>query len=162
MKLSLGPLAAPFLALSLAALVACAASHRGLVVGPEPGAAEWQVGLRTPEGRQLALRSTEEQRALSKLDGCTVEVSGRVMAGTLVVESWRVVDAGDGSAPYVGSLRQHGSNLVIDDRNSGMPMVLDDPSAARLAAHAGSLVMISGYVVGAQLLHVVSFRILIE
>lgn len=153
-----------FTAVLAALLVAgCVSTHRGLVAVEDGAVAELQqVRLCTPEGRELALRSTEEMPVLRSLEGCTLEVSGPVMARSLVVRTWRVLDAGDGSAPYVGLLRQHGSNLVIDDRNSGMPLVLDPASAKRLAPHAGSMVMISGYVVGAQLLHVVTFRILVE
>jgi hypothetical protein len=158
-------LPAPRLALLLQLLIAggCMATHRGLV--SVPGSASHEragVQLSTPEGRVLDLRSTEELRVLRALDGCTVEVTGPLLARSLLVEDWRVLDAGDGSAPYVGTLRQHGSNLVIDDRNSGMPLVLDQASADRLAQHAGSQVMISGYIIGAQLLHAVTFRILVE
>lgn len=142
------------------ALAGCVASHRGLV--ELDSASAGKVHLRTPDGRSFALRSTDERGILRSLEGCTVEVSGPRLARSMVVQSWSVVDAGDGSAPYVGMLRQHGSNLVIDDRNSGMPLVLDDPSAARFGTYAGMVVMISGYVVGAQLLHVVNFRVLVE
>ena len=151
------------IALALPCLGACIASHRGLVEseGGAGGPLE-QVTLCTPEGREFTLRSAEEMDILRALDGCTLDVSGPVVAGSMVVRDWRVLDAGDGSAPYLGLLRQHGSNLVIDDRNSGMPLVLDEPSAARLGQHTGGVVMISGYVIGAQLLHVVTFRILVD
>ncbi len=138
----------------------CVASHKGLVeasAGHEDAAQ-----LRTATGRTFALRSTEEAELLRALEGCTIQATGPMVAGSMVVQEWTVIEAGDGSAPYIGLLRQHGSNLVIDDRNSGMPLVLDEASAARLARHAGKVVMISGYVVGAQLLHAVNFRILIE
>jgi hypothetical protein len=151
------------LALLAVLAVGCVSTHRGLVAVQDGAVPELrQVHLCTPEGREIALRSTEDMPVLRSLEGCTLEVSGPVMARSLMVQDWRVLDAGDGSAPYVGLLRQHGSNLVIDDRNSGMPLVLDQASAARLVQHGGSLVMISGYVVGAQLLHVVTFRILVE
>jgi hypothetical protein len=143
-----------------ASLVSCVASHRGLI--ELRGEAAAGVVLCTPEGRHITLRSAEEMGLLRALEGCTVEVTGPRAGGSLLVQDWSVVEAGDGSAPYVGVLRNHGSNLVIDDRNSGMPLVLDEASAALMSRHAGRMVMISGYVVGAQLLHVVNFRVLID
>ncbi len=141
----------------------CLTIQRGMVVVETAADGDPRsVQLETLEGRSFALRSAEEIELLRSLDGCSVEVSGPRAARSLVVQSWTVLDAGDGSVPYVGALRQHGSNLVIDDRTSGMPLVLDDPSAARLGPYAGSVVMISGYVIGAQLLHVVNFRVLVK
>jgi len=152
-----------FAQLALSLISGCVATHRGLValesgVGGEPAGPR----LETLDGRSFALRSTEQMELLRSLGGCTVEVEGPVMARSILVQQWSVLDAGDGSVPYVGLLRQHGSNMVIDDRGSGMPLVLNDTSAARLGRYVGKVVMISGYVVGAQLLHVVNFRVLIE
>ncbi len=159
----------PFLVMFVFALMAlssiggCVATHRGLVALESSGEGEVSgPQLETLEGRTIALRSTEEMELLRSLDGCTVEVEGPVMARSMLVQQWVVLDAGDGSVPYVGLLRQHGSNMVIDDRSSGMPLVLNDASAARLGGYIGKVVMISGYVVGAQLLHVVNFRVLVE
>ena len=160
---------APFLAVLVFALLAlssisgCVATHRGLVA-LDAGGDGVPVGprLETLEGHSFALRSAEEMDLLRSLDGCTVEVEGPVMARSMLVQQWSVLDAGDGSVPYVGLLRQHGSNMVIDDRGSGMPLVLSDTSAERLRSYAGKVVMISGYVVGAQVLHVVNFRVLVE
>ncbi len=166
-----GPLSNAWAPLAFAALLmsaGCTASHKGLVeleaaARAVPGTAgPGTVRLRTPEGRSFALRSPDEIEILRALSGCTIQVSGAAMFGSLVVQDWTVIEAGDGSAPYVGTLRQHGSNVVIDDRHSGMPLVLDEFSAARFGSHTGQVVMISGYVVGAQLLHVVNFRVLVE
>jgi hypothetical protein len=142
-------------------LSACVASHRGLIELGGEGAVP-SVRLCTPDGRHFTLRSTEQMELLRSLEGCTVQIAGPRAGRTLLVQEWSVIEAGDGSAPYVGYLRNHGSNLVIDDRNSGMPLVLDEASARLLGVHAGRMVMISGYVVGAQLLHVVNFRVLID
>jgi hypothetical protein len=150
-------------ALLMLCAVGCVSSHRGLVQVRSGGPEELRsVHLQTSEGREIKLRSPEDAPVLRALEGTTIEVSGPTLLGSLLVQDWAVVEAGDGSAPYVGILRQHGSNLVIDDRNSGMPLVLDPSSAQRLSAHTGQTVLISGYVVGAQVLHAVNYRILVE
>lgn len=152
-----------FSLMALSMFGGCVATHRGLVALESGGEGE-AAGprLETLDGHSFALRSTEELELLRSLGGCTVEVAGPVMARSMLVQRWAVLDAGDGSVPYVGLLRQHGSNMVVDDRGSGMPLVLSDTSAARLRGYVGKVVMISGYVVGAQLLHVVNFRVLVE
>ncbi len=145
-----------------ASSLGCAAAHKGMVEVEPASVGAADAWLRTSEGRRYRLRLDEDSQAVRAMEGCIVDVEGKALGRSLLVRSWQVTDAGDGSAPYVGALRQHGSNLVIDDRNSGMPLVLDPGSATRLVPHVGKYLMISGYVVGAQTLHAVSFRILIE
>jgi len=118
--------------------------------------------LTTPEGREFRLLLDEGALAVKALHGCVLQVEGPRFFRLLWVREWAVTDGGDGSIPYVGRLRQHGSNLVLDDRNSGMPLLLDAPSAEVLASHAGQLLMVVGYVVGMQELRVVEYRVLPE
>ncbi len=139
------------------AIAGCMASHRGLVESTAD-----ETLLHTAEGRSYKLALGAEGASLSALGGCAVEVEGVRLADRLVVRDWTVVDGGDGSVPYVGPLVQHGSNLLLEDRGSGMPLLLDPSSASKLAPHAGRLLMVTGYVVGTQELHVVEFRVLSE
>ena len=140
----------------------CSGVHRGMVEVQEASIGKPDPWLVMPDGRRLRLRLDQDGEPIRALGGCMIEAEGRVVARSMLVEDWQVTDAGDGSAPYVGLLRQHGSNVVIEDRNSGMPLILDDASVAELGPFVGKYMMIVGYVVGAQQLHVVSFRILIE
>lgn len=154
-----------FLALLATALAlpGCAASLRGLVkVGVEPGVGPPDVRLQTLEGRWWRLRLVEDGLALRALDGCTVQVEGRGIARSFLVSAWQVLDAGDGSAPFVGEVHRLGVNLLIDDKNSGMEIILDEAGFRDLALLEGRLVMLRGYIIGPQTLRVVSYRVLIE
>jgi hypothetical protein len=148
--------------LLLVAATGCAASLRGLVaVEPADPLGRPAVALWTPEGDSWRLRLTEESWPLRSLDGCSVQLEGRRWLGQFLVGGWQVLDAGDGSAPFVGRVRRLGSNLVIEDRNSGMALVVDE-APGRLPDLEGRFAMLSGYIVGPQTLRVVSYKILME
>jgi hypothetical protein len=139
----------------MAAVLACAWSARrtGLVEA-EGGA----VRLVAAEGQRFRLGERGEGRALGQLDGCLVQVEGPRLFRWLGVRSWRVLDAGDGSIPYVGLLRRLGGNWVLDDRSTGRPLVLEASGLETFAAWEGQLVLVSGMVVGAQTLRVRTLR----
>ncbi len=118
------------------------------------------VVLETPEGRTRRLLLDEEVRAVRSLAGCTVLLEGARVGPLLVVRDWQVTDAGDGSAPFVGRLRETGTRLLLEDRNSGIPVFLTDDAPSELRRAAGRLVLVAGYVVGPQEVRVVHFRIL--
>ena len=81
---------------------------------------------------------------------------------TLWVQGWRITDGGDGSAPFVGTLRRFGSQWLIDDLNSGVTVALVEDSLGGLQNHEGALVMVSGYVVGAHRINVVRWQLLTD
>lgn len=143
-----------FLAL-LAVGCALRGPHRGLVVERAGG-----VALQRPGGPRDLLVLGPESRPLLGLEGCGVELTGPRLCRVVFVDGWRVVDGGDGSVPYVGRLRQHGSHLVLDDRDSGMPVVLDAPGQPALTGEAGRVVLVVGFVVGPQVVRVVEYRVL--
>lgn len=146
------------LALLLASAPGCAATLRGLVSAEDRGGAT----LRTPEGGTWRLRLGEGSWPLRSLDGCTVQVEGRRVLGSVVAQGWQVLDAGDGSVPYVGRVQRLGSNLVIEDRFSGMALVIEEPAGGLAARLEGRLAMVSGYIVGPQILRMVGYRVLQE
>ncbi|MDP6934328.1 MAG: hypothetical protein QGG40_15485 [Myxococcota bacterium] len=129
-----------------------------------------QVGLLEQEGGavrlvreasdDLALLLGPEGDPLRFLEGCQVEIDGTRIGRRLVVSDWRVTVAADGSAPFVGRLRLQGNNWVLDDRTTGRPLVLDAASMGSLVNHVGQPVLIVGYVVGAQTVRVVDWRVL--
>lgn len=82
--------------------------------------------------------------------------------GVLHVRDWRVIDAGDGSGNFVGTLRAYGARLIIDDRNSGSPVILDDLTAAPLRPYVGYPVLVIGHVTGAGYVVPVAFRVLAD
>lgn len=141
----------------LAFLMGCALSaHRAGLVEVRDG----QATLMESTGRRWELDPRGEGATLLFLDGCIVEVGGPRLGRRQIVREWEVRDAGDGTQPYVGQLRRYGMQWMLDDRTTGMPLVLDETSVGELAAHTGELVLVQGYVVGAQTLRVVSWRAL--
>ena len=111
---------------------------------------EWELGL------------SGEARALESLAGCGVELQGRRTGRRLSVRDWRVIAAPDGSEPFIGPLIRHGSNLVIEDRNTKGLIVLEPKSAADMADVVGDMVMVMGFVVGPQVIRVVAWQVVLE
>ena len=120
------------------------------------------VDLVDQKGRRWHLVVTGEAAPVSRLDGCVVEVSGARLGRRVFVAEWRVLDAGDGSAPYIGVLRRYGSHWALDDRASGSTLLLAEPTFADLLTHEGQLVMVVGFVDGAHRVRVVAWRALSE
>lgn len=144
-----------FLLLLLGGTSACAVRQHTVGLVQETGSI-----LLTPAGDRYRLVLRDDAVAVRHLDGTQVAVDGPRVGRLLWVGEWQVTDAGDGSAPFVGVLRWHGARLVLDDRNSGMPVMLDAESAAALTSHVGKLVVLIGFVVGAQEVRVVGYRVL--
>ena len=128
-------------------------------------------GVLEGQGEELLLLDNEGGRLrlvgegaapLSTLAGCGVEVDGVRQGQSLRVTDWKVTVAPDGSTPFVGQLRHHGSNLVLADQNSGGLVVLEAQSAEDLWPLAGGTVLVIGYAVGPQLIRVVAWTVLVE
>ncbi len=151
-------------ALSLLLLLACCqvaiscsfnARRAGLL--EKPGTT---IRLAATDGKHFRLILGESSRPLRSLEGCQVSVEGCRIGAWLVVKNWKVTDAGDGSEPYIGILRQHGSRLLLEDRNTGMPLLLDQASAAELEPFVGRMILVIGFIVGAQEVGVVAYRVI--
>ncbi len=118
------------------------------------------VTLRTEQGDETRLVTQGEGAPVAFLGGCIIEVDGPLILGALHVRDWRVLDAGDGSGNFVGTLRAYGARLILDDRNSGTPVILDDLTAAPLRPYVGLPILIIGHVTGAGYVVPVAFRVL--
>lgn len=119
-----------------------------------------RVLLVAPDGSTLRVLPTVEGAPLRHLEGARVSIDGRLSGRRLSPRDVKVTDAGDGSAPFFGILRRYGSNWLIDDRNSGATILLDEASLGDLRDHEGRLVMVIGYVMGAQRVNVVMWKVL--
>jgi hypothetical protein len=138
--------------LAAAALVGCApAAHRGLARVGDRG----QVTLLRPEGGTLRLSYDPAAAPLHQLAGCVLEVDGVRIGRRVRVQDWSVLDAGEGSAPFVGVLRREGMKWLLDDRNSGSTFALVPESMGRLTEQRGQLVLVVGFVVGPHAVSVV-------
>lgn len=111
-----------------------------------------------PDGRLWRLSPAGEGRIVIGLDGCEVEVEGRHLGRRLQVQDWSVASAPGGGQPFVGRLELFGSNWLIDDKSTGRKVIVDISDHPDLARHAGQVVLVVGYVVGAQTVKPVSWQ----
>ncbi|MCB9762919.1 MAG: hypothetical protein H6739_24170 [Alphaproteobacteria bacterium] len=117
-----------------------------------------EVEVTDPDGKRWRLFLDTLSQPVSHLDACTVEVTGPRLGRRVYVRDWTVLAAADGSAPYVGRLTLRGSNLVLEDRNSGSTFVLEERSAAPLKPYAGQSVMVIGFIIAPHVVQVVGWR----
>ena len=141
----------------LGLLLSCAFHVRqsGLV---DPDGAS--VYLRGYSGGRIPLVLDEDSAPVRFLQGCVVEVEGTRTPAGLVVSNWSVKDAGDGSSGFVGTLHAYGARVLLEDRNTGTTLVLDDAQAGALRAYDGAPVLVIGTVVGAGTVRVMAWRLL--
>lgn len=141
----------------LLGLFACAlhAVHTGLL------AVDGNRAVSTSyNGQKLPLILEGENLLILGLNGCVVEVEGVRTPAGLVVSDWSVKDAGDGTGGFVGELRAYGNRLLIEDRNTGSILALDEVATLQLRPYAGRPVLVVGAVVGAGVISVVAWRLL--
>jgi len=143
----------------LALLLGCSMSapYTGLVQ-----AEDGRVQMVGEHGERYRVIPREGAAPLAHLEGCTVEVTGPRLGGRLWADDWRVLDAGDGSMPFVGILRRDGMQWTLRDRNSGSTIMLDPDSMGGLEAHDGDPVLLIGYILGAHRVNVVRWKALID
>ena len=119
-----------------------------------------RISLVETSGRTWALATGEDATLFDDLSGCSVTVEGPRRGRTIVVREWVVTDAGDGSAPYIGTLQREGLRWFVHDRQTGGTVFLSEASLGGLEAHAGETVLVAGYVIGPNLVNVVRWRVL--
>src|SRR5262245_1540645 len=118
--------------------------------------------LRAFNGGTMHLVLEGDARWLLGCDGCEVTVEGRRSGRKLQVRDFEIRRASDGSQPYVGVLKRYGAQLSIDDRTTGQHVFLDPPSLGGLLRYEGHPVLVIGFVVGAQTVRVMAYRVLDE
>ncbi|MCB9778149.1 MAG: hypothetical protein H6742_06270 [Alphaproteobacteria bacterium] len=126
-------------------LAGCAATHRGLV-----RVVDGRAVLIDQDGHTRPVAAVGEGSLVAGLEECEVELTARKGGGKLYVQDWKVLTGPGGGQPFVGRLRLYGSNWIVDDRSTGREIILDLRGAEELARHAGQVVLIEGYVSGAQ------------
>ncbi len=153
----------PFLHMPLAMLLVAALStgctvtkHAGLLNG-EPDALTLQ---RPGEKRALTIKDSATPAVMDQLLGCVLEVEGKRKIDAFHVSRWRVLDAGDGSMPYVGVLSRFsaGGQVAVADQQTGRLIKIHPDDSLRFSDHIGQLVLVMGYQVGADTIRVVGFR----
>ena len=108
----------------------------------------------------MRLSTGEDAHLFADLGGCSVIVEGPRRAGKVVVKEWVVTDAGDGSAPYIGTLQREGMRWFVDDRQTGARIYFSEGSLGELSQHRGRTILVAGYVMGPNTVNVVTWRLL--
>lgn len=144
--------------LCLAASTGCAVTLRGLVEPAADGAI-----LVDPEGRSWTLDlRTRRARLLTHLDGEGIELSGARRGARIRVDDWSLREGTHGLQAFFGPIREVGGVVVVQDEVSGGPVRLDKEASNVLSQSVGEMVLIEGYVEGAQAVRVVYYRVLAE
>ncbi|MEC8378666.1 MAG: hypothetical protein VXZ96_00010 [Myxococcota bacterium] len=107
------------------------------------------------KGHEYRLHLGEDSPFFSNLDGVVVRIKGPKILKHVYVNDWTVVDAGDGSAPFIGVLYRQGVQWMMNDIQSGSQLVLDGDFADW---NIDDVVMIVGYVAGSHRIQVISYR----
>ena len=134
-------------------LVGCLQSVNGVLVDEEE-----KTRLYRAEGPPLNLVLDDHSALLEHLHDCTVELDGLKLGRRYRVDDWRVLAAGDGSAPFIGVIRRDGDRLLLQDHNSGATYVLTGQD--ELGAFEGRPLMVIGFVTGPQVIQVMGWRVL--
>ena len=145
--------------------IACSLHYnaKGLIFQPEAlsAADSDTVYIGTSEGDVFRLQLGEDGVYFPKLLGCGAEVTGRRFAQTIWVNSWMITDAGDGSAPFLGVLKEKYGRLMLHDINTNteMELVLTHTDV-NLWTHVHQPVLVTGIVIGAHQVQVMSVKVL--
>ncbi len=119
-----------------------------------------KVEITDLDGKTTRLVLEGEAKAIARLQGCLVHVSGQKVMSGLRVADWSVRDGGFGSQPFVGRMLKTPTGWVLDDRTTGSKLRIVDVGGG--SPIHGSLVLINGLVVGQHQLALISVRTLLE
>ena len=146
-------------------LIACSLHYnaKGLIFQPEvlSDSKSGTVYIGTSEGDVFRLRLGEDGVYFPQLLGCGAEVTGSRFAKTIWVDSWTITDAGDGSAPFLGILKEKYGRLILHDINTDteMELVLTHTDI-NLWTHIHQPILVTGIVIGAHQVQVMSVKVL--
>jgi hypothetical protein len=134
------------------------------------GCAFHATGLATPtpagptlveiDGTSHRLLVGPDAAPLSHLDGHTIRVEGQKVLGAVRVTDWSIQEGLHGMPVWVGPVKLMGAQVGVEDRNSGAFYWVDDAAARTLSAHAGSVVLVEGYVDGPHRVRALYWRLL--
>jgi hypothetical protein len=133
----------------------CAFHATGLVESARSGVRLTEV---TGERWRLVLLGSAE--SVAALEGLVVEVDGQRLFRAVRVGDWRVREGAHGLPVWVGPIQQMGSQIGIQDRNSGQFFWLDEQAARVLAPSVGQLALVEGWVDGPHRVRVTHYLLL--
>ena len=92
--------------------IACLAHHKGIV-----NDVNGRVTVTASEGHAVRIFSPEHN--LSVFEGCILQVHGVGGNRWIIAQDYEVLDAGDGSAPFMGVVERRGVQYFLNDERSG-------------------------------------------
>lgn len=149
-------------------LVGCNLKHnaRGLIHQPMSSEAEKNndVYLGDAEGKLWQIHLGDDGLYFPYLLGCGAEVQGLRLGRHIWVESWMITDAGDGSAPFLGTLRFELGRYWLHDLNTDSELELLDVGweQGTFTNLVGLPILVTGLIVGGHQIQVLSIRLLQE
>ena len=117
-------------------------THKGLVTSSS--AIVTVVDVHEKSRRILS----DETAILQQLDGCIVEVEGLRLGKWMIEQNWRILDAGDGSFPFLGKIEQRGIQYFIHDHNTQSMFRLD--GEFDFSSVVDKNVLVVGFVIGSH------------
>ena len=91
---------------------------------------------------------SDEAKTLHQLDGCIVEIDGPRFGPFMIEQKWRILDAGDGSFPFLGKIEQRGIQYFIHDHNTQSMFKLQGEQD--FSSFTDKKVLIVGFVIGSH------------
>lgn len=137
---------------------------KGLVFQPSTGSdgVHDEVYLGSSEGRTWKLHLGEDGIYFPYLLGCGAEVEGSRVGKHIWVSSWTITDAGDGSAPFLGTLRFELGRYWLHDLNTDTDLEILDVGweNGTFSELVGVPILVTGLIVGGHQIQVLSIRLL--
>ena len=117
------------------------ATHKGLITNAK------MVTIVDVNERTRKIFS-DEAKTLHQLDGCIVEIDGPRFGPFMIEQKWRILDAGDGSFPFLGKIEQRGIQYFIHDHNTQSMFKLQGEQD--FSSFTDKKVLIVGFVIGSH------------
>jgi len=117
------------------------ATHKGLITNAK------MVTIVDVNERTRKIFS-DEAKILHQLDGCIVEIDGPRFGPFMIEQKWRILDAGDGSFPFLGKIEQRGIQYFIHDHNTQSMFKLQGEQD--FSSFTDKKVLIVGFVIGSH------------
>ena len=137
-------------------IMGCLVHYKGLLTVQEK-----KRTLSTLQNKIYHIHAGRDGNIVGQLDGCILEVEGTRFFRSVFVSSWSVLDAGDGSSPYIGRLIRRGIQWSMQDKNT-KGIILMEGISDIIEPKEGMIVMVGGYVIAPQKVRVVHARVLHE
>jgi len=95
---------------------------------------------------------------LKFLEGYLVDLQGKKLFNQITVERWRVIQGLHGLTVWTGFVEKLGGQIGLRERTGGIFLQVNESAEGAFAGQIGRLVLVEGYIEGANQIHVVYYR----